>query len=123
MKYLALILLALTTTIASAQHSSEISNAITIDNHGGYDLSLKVGVNKGDLTVLWVECDHSIGGTCLVNPPTMGGQAFTIKKNEYQAQMYEINAPYRGDLTIGATYWYIGTNVHYHIVIDVIESH
>lgn len=119
-KALGLLLLVLTTFVSAI---TVVSNTIGIANHGGFGLTVNVGVDQGDTILFDVTCDHDIVGQCLVSAPKLAsGPVFKQLKNDFRHQKYQLTVPAQGNQFVTAQYWWVGTNVHYYIQISAIEK-
>jgi hypothetical protein len=111
-----------------SQHDARgtlVSTVIEIANHGGWSLEVNVGANKGDHITLDVKCDHDIQGNCLVGQPALAdGTLFSldVKHSGFEHQRWMVDSPNTGDQFINASYWWIGTDVHYEVRIVAIEA-
>lgn len=111
-----------------AQHDADVtlvSSVIQIANHGGWNLEVNIGANKGDHITLDVKCDHDIQGQCLVGPPALADStlfSLDVKHSGFEHQRWMVNSPNTGDQIISAAYWWIGTDVHYEIRIVASEA-
>ena len=111
-------------------------------DHGGYNDNLNFGANAGDIFEIIVDCDHTDPeGYCFYRAANTGPWlvrcqggigspcdlankvAFTLDQSTFLPghQRYTATATQMGNLFVSTSYYWIGTNVHYHTKVTAKE--
>lgn len=111
-------------------------------DHGGYNDNLNFGANPGDTFEIIVDCDHTDPeGYCFYRAANTGPWLFRCQggigapcdwanevrfqedKSQFRIghQRYSATATQMGNLFVSTSYYWIGTNVHYHTKVTATE--